>query len=87
MNISKAMVMTVFVSSLSFAVNADSDHQKSGHDMSSHSMPEGGMGGMPMMKMMQEKQAMMKNHMTTMETHLANIETLLKQLVELQQKQ
>ena len=86
MNISKTIVMTVLVSSLSFAVNADSDHKEGGQEMPSHSMPQAGMGGMPMMQMMQEKQAMMKQHMTTMETHLANIEALLKQLVELQQK-
>jgi len=85
-NISKTIVMTVLVASLSFAVNADSDRGEGEHDMSSHSMPEGAMNGMPMMKMMQKKQAMMQNHMTTMETHLANIEALLKQLVELQQR-
>ncbi|HID72422.1 TPA: hypothetical protein EYP38_00655 [Candidatus Micrarchaeota archaeon] len=46
--------------------------------------PQG--GGMPMMKMMQERQAMMQAHMKKMETHLANIEALLKQLVELNRK-
>jgi len=42
--------------------------------------------GMPMMQMMQQKQAMMQEHMKKTEGHLANIEALLKQLVELQKK-
>ncbi len=42
--------------------------------------------GMPMMNMMQQKQAMMKEHMTKMENHLANIENLLRQLVAQQNK-
>ncbi len=49
-------------------------------------MMGGGMEGMPMMKMMQERQAMMQAHMMKMETHMANIEALLQQLVELQKK-
>jgi hypothetical protein len=42
--------------------------------------------GMPMMQMMQQKQAMMQEHVKNTERHLANIEALLKQLVELQKK-
>ena len=48
----------------------------------------GMMGGnnddMPKMKMMQEKQAEMKQHMQSMETKLGNIEALLQELVDLQ---
>ncbi len=47
----------------------------------------GGMNGeMPMMKMMEERQAMMQEHMKKMETSMGNIESLLQQLVELQKK-
>ncbi len=42
----------------------------------------GGPKGMPMMNMMQQKQA----HMQRMETHLGNIEALLRELVALQKK-
>ena len=40
---------------------------------------------MPVMKMMQEKQAVMQQHRRVMENRLANIEALLQQLVDLQQ--
>lgn len=49
-------------------------------------MMAGGMEGMPMMKMMQERHAVMQAHMVKMETHMANVEALLTQLVELQKK-
>jgi hypothetical protein len=46
-------------------------------------MPMGGQpGGMGMMM----NPAMMQEHMQRMEAHMANMETLLRQLVELQQK-
>jgi len=41
-----------------------------------------GKGGMPMMEMMKNKQAMMQAHMIKIEAHLANIEALLQQLVD-----
>jgi len=85
-NISRTMAMTILVASISLVAHADSEHSGQEQEMTSHSMPEKGMGGMPMMKKMQGKQAMMQAHMSKMETHLANIEALLKQLVELQQK-
>ena len=53
-------------------------------------------GGMPMMQgrrgmmnpeMRQSMLATRQQHMASIEQHLANIEALLKQLVELQQKQ
>ncbi len=43
-------------------------------------------GNMPMMEMMQGKQAMMQAHMVKMEVHLANIEALLQQLVNAQSR-
>lgn len=49
-------------------------------------MMGGNMKDMPMMKMMEERHAMMQAHMTKMETHMANMEKLLQQLVELQKK-
>ncbi len=84
------MMVMVLASGTSLVAYADSDHDGQAHDMASRSMaekmPEKGMEGMPMMKMMQARQAMMQAHMSKMETHLANIEALLQQLVELQQK-
>jgi len=44
--------------------------------------PTGQPGGMGMMM----NPAMMQEHMQRMEVHMANMETLLRQLVELQQK-
>lgn len=55
-------------------------------DMSNMKMGQG-MGqqkDMPMMKMMPQKMAEMKQHRTRVETHLAKIESYLQQLVELQ---
>ena len=57
-------------------------------DMNGMKMGQGmGMGqqkGMPMMKMMQQKSADMKQHQARVEKHLTNIESSLQQLVELQ---
>lgn len=49
-------------------------------------MIAGDKDGMPMMKLMEERHAMMQAHMTKMETHMANMEKLLQQLVDLQKK-
>lgn len=43
-----------------------------------------GEGGMPMMKMMKERQEKMDAHMGKMESSMSNIEALLKELVDLQ---
>ncbi len=49
-------------------------------------MMYGQQGQMPWMQMMQQRQAVMDEHMKRMEAHMANIESLLQQLVELQKK-
>ena len=47
-------------------------------------MKMGSEDGMPMMKMMKQRSAEMKQHREQMNVHLANIENSLQQLVELQ---
>jgi len=54
-----------------------------GHHWSSTNN-QGGSMSMPMMKMMQQKSADMKQHREKMELHLANIEDLLQELLEAQ---
>jgi len=98
MNINKTLSVSLIAFSLSLPVFADDNNTQQspnpqpnagmnmpGQHMGCHQggMPMmGGPRGMPMMNMMQQKQA----HMQRMETHLGNIESLLKELVALQKK-
>jgi len=92
-----ASIMVLSLSPPSFADNSDTQaaspqpnpemnmpgqHMMGGHQGGMPMMggPQG--RGMPMMNMMQQKQA----HMQRMETHLGNIEALLRELVALQKK-
>lgn len=90
MKIVKMVVISTLVSAVSLTAMASTtgETEIEGYGPGSMPMMQGqqGQGGMPMMNMMREKQAMMQTHMKTMETHMANIEALLQQLVELQKK-
>jgi len=96
MNITRTMAMTLLIASVSIPALAESGNPPdAGATAPSSAMPMangkmhmmgGGMDNMPMMKMMEQRHAMMQAHMTKMEAHMANIEKLLQQLVELQKK-